>query len=179
VATERDACLPFSEADHHAANMLAAIDWALVVQAAAAALTALAAGAAWRAARASRDAVRDHQVGTLIDDLNDLHERLTTVGVVLADDPVFHRFDQHRPGLGRHLAVIDMRLPHTEKLWRTSIPDVIEDTFEEELRSTHASALHEVEEALDKVHRRRSPWWHRRRSQPVPRRSNERRRSDS
>jgi hypothetical protein len=107
-------------------------------------------------------------VGALIDDLNDLHERLTTLGVVLADDPVFHRFEQNRPGLGRHLAVIDMRLPHTEKLWRTSIPEVIEDTFEEELLSTHASALHEVEDALSKVRRRRSPWWHRRRSQPVP-----------
>jgi hypothetical protein len=114
-------------------------------------------------------------VGTLIDDLNDLHERLTTVGVVLADDPVFHRFEQHRPGLGRHLAVIDMRLPHTEKLWRTSIPDVIDDTFEEELLSTQASALHEVEDALAKVRRRRSPWWHRRRSQPVPRSGHDKR----
>ena len=150
--------------------MLAATDWTLVVQATAAALTALAAGAAWKAARASRDAVRDHQVGALIDDLNDLHERLTTLGVVLADDPVFHRFEQHRLGLGRHLAVIDMRLPHTEKLWRTSIPAVIEDNFEEGLLSTHASALLEVEDALAKVRRRRSPWWHRRRSQPVPRR---------
>jgi hypothetical protein len=148
--------------------MVAATDWTLVAQVTAAALTALAAGAAWRAAKASRDAVRDHQVGALIDDLNDLHERLTTLGVVLADDPVFHRFEQNRPGLGRHLAVIDMRLPHTEKLWRTTIPDVIEDTFEEELFSTHASALHEVEDALSKVRRRRSPWWHRRRSQPVP-----------
>jgi hypothetical protein len=151
------------------ANMVAAIDWILVAQVTAASLTALAAGAAWRAAKASRDAVRDHQVGALIDDLNDLHERLTTLGVVLADDPVFHRFEQNRPGLGRHLAVIDMRLPHTEKLWRTSIPEVIEDTFEEELLSTHASALHEVEDALAKVRRRRGPWWHRRRSQPVPR----------
>ena len=151
------------------ANMVAAIDWILVGQVTAAAFTAIAAGAAWRAARASRDAVRDHQVGALIDDLNDLHERLTTLGVVLADDPVFHRFEQNRPGLGRHLAVIDMRLPHTEKLWRTTIPDVIEDTFEEELLSTHASALHEIEDALAKVRRRRSPWWHRHRSQPVPR----------
>ena len=116
--------------------MVAAIDWTLVAQVTAAALTALAAGAAWRAAKASRDAVRDHQVGALIDDLNDLHERLTTLGVVLADDPVFHVFEQNRPGLGRHLAVIDMRLPHTEKLWRTSVPDIIEDTFEEELLST-------------------------------------------
>ena len=41
--------------------------------------------------------------------------------------------------------------------------------FEEELLSTHASALHEVEDALAKVRRRRGPWWHRRRSQPVPR----------
>ena len=151
------------------AYMVAAIDWALVAQVTAAALSALAAGAAWKAARASRDAVRDHQIGALIDDLNDLHERLTTLGVVLADDPVFHRFEQNRPGLGRHLAVIDMRLPHTEKLWRTSVPDVIEDTFEEELLSTHASALHEVEDALAKVRRRRRSWWHRRRSQPVPR----------
>jgi hypothetical protein len=161
--------LHFSEADHHAADMVAAIDWTLVAQVTAAALTALAAGAAWRAAKASRDAVRDHQVGALIDDLNDLHERLTTLGVVLADDPVFHGFEQNRPGLGRHLAVIDMRLPHTEKLWRTSVPDVIEDTFEEEMLLTHASALHEVEDALAKVRRRRGPWWHRRRSQPVPR----------
>lgn len=159
--------------------MLAAIDWTLVAQATAAAFTALAAGAAWRAAKASREAVRDHQVGALIDDLNDLHERLTTLGVVLADDPVFHQFEQHRPGLGRHLAVIDMRLPHTEKLWRTSVPDVIEDTFEEGLRSTHASALQEVEDALSKVRRKRSRWWHRRRSQPVPQSGKDRRTSTS
>jgi hypothetical protein len=159
--------------------MLAAIDWTLVVQATAAAFTAVAAGAAWRAAKASRDAVRDQQVGALIDNLNDLHERLRTLGVVLADDPVFHQFEQYRPGLGRHLAVIDMRLPHTEKLWRTSIPDVIEETFEERLRSTHASALHEVEDALTKVRRKRSPWWHRRRSQPVPRSAHDKRHSTS
>lgn len=155
--------------------MLAAVDWTLLVQATAATFTALAAGAAWRAARASRDAVRDHQVGALIDDLNNLHERLTTLGVVLGHDPVFHQFEQHRPGLGRHLAVIGMRLPHTEKLWRTSIPDVIDDTFEDGLLSTHASALHEVEDALAKVRRRRSRWWHRRRSQPVPRIGKDRR----
>ena len=53
------------------ANMVAAIDWILVAQATAAAFTALAAGAAWRAARASRDAVRDHQVGVLTDELKD------------------------------------------------------------------------------------------------------------
>jgi hypothetical protein len=98
---------------------------------------------------------------------------------VLADDPVFHQFEQYRPGLGRHLAAIDMRLPHTEKLWRASIPDVIEETFEEGLRSTHASALHEVEDALAKVRRKRSPWWHRRRSQPVPPSGNDKRPSTS
>jgi hypothetical protein len=149
--------------------MLAAVDWTLIVQVTAAAFTAVAAGAAWRAAKASRDAVRDQQVATLIDDLNDLHERLTTLGIVLADDPVLHHFEQHRPGLGRHLAVIDMPLPHTEKLWRTSVPGVIEEAFETELRSTHASALREVEDTLVKVRRKRGPWWHRRRSQLVPR----------
>ena len=77
--------LPFRPTERHAADMVAAIDWTLIVQAAAAAFTAIAAGAAWRAARASRDAVRDQQIAALIGDLNDLHESLTTLGRVLAN----------------------------------------------------------------------------------------------
>jgi hypothetical protein len=148
-------------------DMVAAIDWTFIVQAAAAAFTAIAAWAAWRAARASRDAVRDQQIAALIGDLNDLHESLTTLGRVLADDPALYHFGQQRPGLGRHLAVIDMPLPHTEELWRTSVPDAIEEAFEAELRSTHARALREVEDALAKVRRKRGRWWRRRRMQRV------------
>jgi hypothetical protein len=157
------ASLPFRPTERHADDMVAAIDWTFIVQAAAAAFTAIAAGAAWRAAKASRDAVRDQQIAALIGDLNDLHESLTTLGRVLADDPALYHFGQHRPGLGRHLAVIDMPLPHTEELWRTSVPDAIEDAFEAELHSTHARALREVEDALVKVRRKRGRWWWRRR----------------
>jgi hypothetical protein len=148
-------------------DMIAAIDWTFIVQAAAAAFTAIAAGAAWRAAKASRDAFRDQQISALVGDLNDLHDNLTGLGRVLADDPALYHFGQYQPGLGRHLAVIDMPLPHTEELWRASVPDVIEDVFESELRSTHARALREVEDALVKVRRKRGRWWHRRRKQSV------------
>jgi hypothetical protein len=159
--------LPFRPTERHAADMVGAIDWTFIVQAAAAAFTAIAAWAAWRAAKASRDAVRDQQIAALIGDLNDLHESLTTLGRVLADDPALYHFGQQRPGLGRHLAVIDMPLPHTEELWRTSVPDAIEEAFEAELHSTHARALREVEDALAKVRRKRGRWWRRRRMQRV------------
>ena len=59
--------------------------------------------------------------------------------------------------------IIDMPLPHTEELWRTSVPDAIEEAFEAELHSTHARALREVEDALVKVRRKRGRWWWRRR----------------
>jgi hypothetical protein len=142
--------------------MLTAIDWVLTIQVIATVVAAVSAIAAWRAASASRDAVRVQQRSALIADLNDLHGRLGVIGIVLDGDPDYEQFESYKAGLGRHLAVIDMPLPNTRKLWRTEVPGRIEAEFEDDLRSTQVIALHEVEHALAKLRRPRRRWWKRR-----------------
>ena len=145
------------------------VTWPQVVDAFAAVATAFAGVAAWRAASASRDALREQRASARLSALTDVHETLTVLGVTLRDSDA-EQFESYRAILGRRLPLVDASLPATRELWKHPITA---RTIEEQgrgfsepeelpaLRTIHESALAEVEAAIERIrvgpsHRR---WW--------------------